>query len=397
MIRFFTFLRNGFFLWISILPGNTAQAAGVQFSFYGAEVMLNYDPSAFMREPVRVDAAGLTSAWRWLEQRSYRSLLEDVQRYKSELRLNDWMYYQLLNTAIAQLMKGGDAPARELTTAYLLVKSGYDIRVTFSRNELYVNAYVLEDLYEVPIIEDAGRQFANLTAARLKTGPLTAMYMLDIPGLRPGKTFSFNLAVRPALPERPHTRLFSFTYRHVVHEISLQYDEQWVELLKSYPLTGEMNYINAAASTALRNSLVPALNEKLDGLTTAESLELLAAVTRSGFVYGEDNVQFGRSKPMVADELFFYPRSDCEDRTALFFFLVKELLGLPMVVIAYDDHISLAVSAPGIEGDIVAYNGLRYLFCDPTGPSNSWEIGRIPEGYEHKSFEIIGEYPDLQR
>jgi len=95
---------------------------------------------------------------------------------------------------------------------------------------------------------------------------------------------------------------------------------------------------------------------------------------------------------MVADELFFYAFSDCEDRSALFFSLVKELLGLPMIVIAYEDHLSIAVSSTGLMGSTIAYNGKRFVFCDPTGPRLSSTIGKIPKGYENQDFKIIGAY-----
>lgn len=370
------------------------KAASVNLSFYGAAVSLHYDPALILRETIKTDAASLTSAWRSLEQKPVQSLLDDLLRYKNQLRLNDWLYYKLMHQGVEQILTGRTAVAKELLTAFLLSKTGIDVRVTFANNNLYTNAYVAEELFEVPIIEDRGRQFANLTAARLHTGPLQAMYMLDIPNQRPGRVFSFSLAQRPMLEEQPVNKVFSFTYSHTVYEVPLSYDARMVELLKDYPLTGEMNYIGAQPSMALLGSLPAALSNLIEGKSTHEALEILVSVTRSGFRYKEDNTQFGRSKPMVADELFFYPQSDCEDRTALFYMLVKELLALPMVVIAYDDHISLAVAAPDMDGDAVKYNGLRYIFCDPTGPSNSSFIGRIPEGYEHKPFEIIGHYPE---
>jgi hypothetical protein len=67
-----------------------------------------------------------------------------------------------------------------------------------------------------------------------------------------------------------------------------------------------------------------------------------------------------------------------------------------MIVIAYEDHLSIAVSAPNLRGDAVTYNGQVFVFCDPTGPQNSSEIGRIPPGYEDQTFEIIGSYTGFE-
>ena len=47
---------------------------------------------------------------------------------------------------------------------------------------------------------------------------------------------------------------------------------------------------------------------------------------------------------MIPDEVLHYPVSDCEDRSALYFALVRDLLNLPVVAIAYNDHLSVAVA-----------------------------------------------------
>ena len=121
-------------------------------------------------------------------------------------------------------------------------------------------------------------------------------------------------------------------------------------------------------------------------------LEIITAFTRSAFNYKTDENHFGRSKPMIREEVFYYPYSDCEDRVAVFFGLVKELLNLPMLVIAFPDHLTIGVALDQPIGPAIRHKGKKYYICDPTGPNNSYEIGRIPKGYERKSFEILYHY-----
>jgi len=134
------------------------------------------------------------------------------------------------------------------------------------------------------------------------------------------------------------------------------------------------------------------LRKYLEPLNEAERIEFLVSFTRSAFNYKEDNEYFGHSKPMVPEELFGYNFSDCEDRSALFFALVRDLLNMPMAVVAYNDHLTIAVGSDRIKGDSFMHKGQRYVFCDPTGPKDSSRIGQIPPGYENKSFHIIGTY-----
>ena len=96
---------------------------------------------------------------------------------------------------------------------------------------------------------------------------------------------------------------------------------------------------------------------------------------------------------MVAEEVFLHPYSDCEDRSALFYHLVKSLLDLPMVVIAYSDHITVGVAIPDFEGEYIKYQGKKFFICDPTGPEGSLELGRFPKGYKYKKYKVIHAYP----
>jgi hypothetical protein len=129
-------------------------------------------------------------------------------------------------------------------------------------------------------------------------------------------------------------------------------------------------------------------------MTQREQLSFLAALCRTGFAYGEIPLPDGRQgqKSMVADELFYYQESDCEDRTALYFNLLKELLDLPLLVIAWEDHVSLAVGLQDADGDYFTHQGQRFFYCDPTGPVDSPDVCIIPFGYEGLSFTIVGEY-----
>ena len=67
------------------------------------------------------------------------------------------------------------------------------------------------------------------------------------------------------------------------------------------------------------------------------------------------------------EETLFYPYSDCEDRTVLFAWLVKRLLGLEMVGLNYPGHVATAVHLPKeVKGDHVVYKGKKYAVTDPT-------------------------------
>ena len=50
------------------------------------------------------------------------------------------------------------------------------------------------------------------------------------------------------------------------------------------------------------------------------------------------------------------------------------------------------IQGPDFDGDAIEYQGRKYYFCDPTGPANSSEIGRLPEEFIGQEYEIIGQF-----
>jgi len=183
--------------------------------------------------------------------------------------------------------------------------------------------------------------------------------------------------------------VLQFTYRDSLYRIPVEVDETIINMMGTYPLIAEAEYVKAPLSPTLEASLIPALRNLLRQKSSQEALQFLVSLTRNGFRYEDDQVFYGRSKPMIPDEVIYYPVSDCEDRCALFFSLVQELLELPMLVLAYPDHLTVAVAYPAVYGDPILYQGQRYYVCDPTGPANSSTIGAAPTEYRRQSFEII--------
>ena len=395
--RFFLSGLN-FYCWVFCLllsVTGLSASSSVAFSFYGAAIELSYNPDQLPRTRLTLEESSLVRGWRWTEQHLCEQLRYDLGWYKDQLQLSDWLYYQLIEQAVGQLLPPSQELQRRMLTAALLYDSGYDIRLVLTRREFLVYVYVTTSLYEVSQFEDAGRVFCNLRGiGKPLSEGRSSVIMLTVPSNRQGQAFDFALNSWPSLPEKPVNRHFSFVYQGADYELPLTYDASRVELLNNYPVLDEIYFIRSPLSQSLSASLLPQLREHMRDMPQREQLSFLAALCRTGFAYGEVPLPDGRQgqKSMVADELFYYHQSDCEDRTALFFNLLKELLNLPMLVIVWEDHVSLAVALEGTEGDYFSHKGRNYFFCDPTGPADTAEVCIIPSGYEGLSFTIVGDY-----
>jgi hypothetical protein len=60
-------------------------------------------------------------------------------------------------------------------------------------------------------------------------------------------------------------------------------------------------------------------------MTVKGGVDYLMRFTRYAFMFKPDAENFGSEKRLTPEQTLLYPESDCEDRAALFFCLVKEI------------------------------------------------------------------------
>lgn len=379
---------------LSGAPSILSALESISVSFYSEQLQVEYDPAFILNQTVPVEEHRMVQYYQHLQKTNYQPFLQQLKEFKARFRLNDWLYFELLQKSIEPFFQSGETVAQDLTAWFLLSASGFDVRLTYYESKIYLYIFTEEELYEVPMIEDGGKTFASLSSLIGKTADNPALYLLNFVPNPKGRAFSFLLNQLPDLRPEIIRKTFQIAYRDSIYQLSFNSDRTIVRLMANYPLIAEDQYFNVPFSATAEKSLLPELRRILANKTKREAIELLVTFTRSSFQYKEDKLHFGFSKPMIAEEVFHHPYSDCEDRSALFYRLVKEILDLPMIIIAFKDHITIAVALPEIEGEAISYRGKKYYICDPTGPANSARIGYFPKGYETKSFDVIGSYLD---
>jgi hypothetical protein len=147
-------------------------------------------------------------------------------------------------------------------------------------------------------------------------------------------------------------------------------------------------YANANLSDNLKKQIYPKLRREMEGLSAMEAANMLINFVQTGFEYKTDDAQFGYERPLYGDEMFYYEFSDCEDRSILYSILVRDLLGLDVVLLHFKNHLATAVRFPSeVEGDYLLVGGDRYIICDPTYINAT--IGMTMPGMADKLENII--------
>lgn len=142
------------------------------------------------------------------------------------------------------------------------------------------------------------------------------------------------------------------------------------------------------ANTPMDNVAQDELKEKISGMDKKEAAERLLNFVQTAFVYEYDDKVWGCDRAFFAEETPYYPYCDCEDRSILFSRLVRDLLGLDVILVYYPGHLATAVCFDGdVNGDYIMLNDKRFIVCDPTYIGAP--VGRTMPNMDNKGARII--------
>ena len=130
------------------------------------------------------------------------------------------------------------------------------------------------------------------------------------------------------------------------------------------------------------------LKSAIQGKSEQDAANIIIDFVQTAFDYGYDDELWGGERPFFSDETIHYPFSDCEDRAILFTNLIRDLMGLKVVLLHYPNHLATAVQFnEDIPGDYLVINGARYLVCDPTYICAS--IGMTMPNKDNKTANVV--------
>ncbi|MCK5666720.1 MAG: hypothetical protein KAI17_24690, partial [Thiotrichaceae bacterium] len=196
---------------------------------------------------------------------------------------------------------------------------------------------------------------------------LGQVYTYDAHYPRATKVLDMRLSTALATLPQYETKHLTFRYGGKSHHLKINYDKQTVEFFRTYPQLDISMYFSSVIQPKTSKQLLERLKPLVIGKSELDAINLLLGFVQTAFEYKTDKAQFGEENYLFPEETLFYPYSDCEDRSILFAWLVKNLLGLEVIGLDYPGHIATAVRFNGkVNGMSIRYQGRRYMITDPT-------------------------------
>ena len=370
-----------------VVPVNTPvdeeSLSGVELvlPFYGSAYRFSAASSVEMTL-LSVSEDDVANAWESLSGGTIH-LLEDCLSIRSRERLGDWAYLQLVDSLSVKVFPFSQNE-RELLFGFLLGKSGYKVR--FGRNEggltcLYGTEQVI---YGKPYFFEDGIHYY-----RHREGEGSLSLSDGVP--EGDRALDLRLTDAPAISGGSvHER------RIEVGDISFDYriSQRLLDFYAGYPHTEMYVKAGAPVSTSIRESVYPALQSAIDGLGEVDATRVILRFVQKLMEHRSDDERWGFEKWNFPEESLFYRCGDCDDHTILFARLVRDLLGLDVLLVSCEvngsPHATTAVrfSEPLEGGDWIQYGGERYYCCEPA--STSADVGdRCWERYVVKSVDRV--------
>lgn len=290
---------------------------------------------------------------------SVSELVQELQLTKKKMHLNDWGYYRLTEQTAGKIE---ETDYKQTLLAWIiLLKSGYNVKVGFTDNNIFLMFPSYEEIFSIYYLTIDGTAY-YIQTNRGKDEPLPRLqvHKANYPG---NNNISMHLSEIPLIGNDIESRRLHFRG----DTIQINQNKWLINFYKEYPHCELGVYFSAPLSGEVIQALENNFNPYFNKSTNREKVEMLLNFVQNAFTYKPDGDQFGHEKYFFPDEIFYYPCSDCEDRSILFTWLVKHFTEYDCVGLDYPGHVNTAVNFnEEINGTYINLEDKKYIVCDPT-------------------------------
>jgi hypothetical protein len=335
----------------------------------------------------KISAEAISDNWLTMAKTNFKPLTEAFSDVQLKMNLDDWGLAVFVNKYIKSQIKNDELTSR-LYTWFYLVKQGFDARVSYADSDLYLMLNVEQSLFGVKYFNMDDKPFYFVDLDNKKNIKVGRVYTYNKQHSSASKSVAINLASAPIQGQTTSIRKLESRISGKDIHVEAPYSKDYVDFLDYYPQLEMKYYFEAEMAPQTKQALLSQLASQMQGMSEVESLNFLLRFVQTGLAYQTDQEQFNYENYLMTTETIHYPYADCEDRSVLYAYLVKNLLGNEVVGVQYDGHIATAVKVKSsILGDKYSINGESFVVADPTYINAN--VGSVMPQFKNKSAKFI--------
>ena len=357
----------------------------VTIAYFGTLITIGFPNDDNLRLSA-LDEDAIADAWQQLSEERYDITVHTALDARKNNKLCDWAYMKVLQQATEK--QYGKSNEATLMQAFLMTQSGYRVRLGMTNVKLYMLVASLYDIFNYSFYSLNGTKYYVVNGDKgMKMCITEANYGKE-------KSLSLQMTQLPQLNSEPTPKRTLTSKRGVTSTVSV--NKNLIDFFGTYPqacFNGDQTtrwaaYANTPLEPSITASLYPPLKATIEGMSEKQAVDILLNWVQTAFEYGYDDEIWGEDRAFFAQETLFYPYSDCEDRSILFSRLVRDLVGLDVVLLYYPGHLATAVAFNDeVKGDWLSYKNRNYVVCDPT--SINAGVGRTMPGMNNQKAQVI--------
>lgn len=347
----------------------TTQAYGVieyrdvKFMFFGVEqtVSIPYDYGTF--HPEGISEADVSDFWKRLSQYDYNRILKQCNKLRRSSGYNDWAIYLWIQALAETIFLVDRNSERAIFTVFIANQAGLMSKVAranrvliglfASMQPIYARKYIVVDTYRYYV---AGAE-----------PPANDIYTYNVAFGKSTRPLDMRVSQQFKIGgDSGYTTVYKYS-TVLKKTLALPINSSLMSFYSHYPQLDVNVYAMATPDKLFTKALIDSIKPVIANMKSPEIVELILRFIQTDFDYRIDMEQFGYEKPFFCEENFIYEYNDCEDRTILFYYLVRLFTGYQTVILDYPGHTAAAVCIEGdYKGDYVKHDGRKYYVCDPS-------------------------------
>ncbi len=335
-------------------------ARDVDFYFFGKEIHFNVDINAsdineiIDQERITFD---LDQKYRDLLYLDYEELVRSFITNVKELSLDGFGAYLLLDSFVDRHYKDLTNDKKVLFKWFILVESGYSTLLTYDNKGMYLFGENENNLKNVNKLSFNDVKYVQLSNSRQKNKNSVKIFQYN-GDVALEKTFTISRNFTANIGIKKEIRKVEFKYKDEIYCFTFQVNKHLIEYYRRLPTVdfGKI-YMNYKFSKPLKSTLLPLLSDELQKIESLnERIQFLLFFVQEGIPYKTDLELLQREDWFFPEETLNSVYGDCEDKSILYAFLLKELLQVNSVLLYYDlgngkSHINVGLLL-GTEGEM---------------------------------------------
>lgn len=356
---------------LASLQGAFAEIQGHEFGFYGKTVSVQVDKRllAYRFSNTALCYSKVSSQLKAMHAMGLNATFTDLESEAGNMYLDNLGYFQLLKAFSIRVFPEQTPEFRIALVWYGLRHKGIDALLA-GKND-YLNLFVrMEQETDGGFsLTHLGKKYYSVTKGEI---PFRALEVFRLPLLQDSAygEISLNMSRLPELGEDVEYRTREFRYENRDYVLETRYNSNLVAYMNDLPRFRIGTHLyEVRPSTVAYNSLNDSLIHWMRDMDDNEKLNFLLAMVQKAFPYKADREYRANEKRNFVEQTLADDYVDCEDKAALFCFLVREYLHAKTILIYSESkvHVNCAIQLPsGAPGYTFKYKNRPYLVCEPS-------------------------------